>query len=375
MATDNRGVMVYLPSELEAKIAEYCTEHNITRKDKQGNIVTSLGSGIVAYLKSHLLSDTLSSVNNRPIPGLTREKVLDLIAESSTSKIPIIDVASLAENRSLDPINTAVVCRLETVEQQLSSLTGISRDEVEQLIQASEQRVLEASRSLWAELRGELAGVKTIEARVNIPSIAISTASQEKIVKDTTKSTNANTTNSVSSWHPNHHKHHKRWFDLMDTDEQFNKIIEMCISDDVTNKTVVNRLFKAGYGEHQNTKPYLPSLAIEIKNVWQFRQGEYAKESAREDRIKLTATNTTDDATYDLKPMSKDVKRWLERLKDQKFKAIIQTGISDKCSNQEIVTRLFDAGYGKNNNTKPYRANLASAMKTAFLLPNNRGQS
>ena len=246
--------MVYLPSELETKITEYCTEYNITRKDKQGNTVTSLGSGIVAYLKSHLLSDTLGSVNNRPITGLTREEVLDLIAESSTSKIPIIDVASLAENRSLDPINTAVVCRLETVEQQLSSLTGISRDEVEQLIQASEQRVLEASRSLWAELRGELAGVKTIEARVNIPSIAISTASQEKIVKDTTKSTNANTTTSVVSWHPNHHKHHKRWFDLMDTDEQFNKIIEMCISDGVTNKTVLLQLLHTKFLQYQRVR-------------------------------------------------------------------------------------------------------------------------
>ena len=50
MATNNRGVMVYLPSEVEVKMIEYCTQYNITRKDKQGNIVTSLGSGIVAYL-------------------------------------------------------------------------------------------------------------------------------------------------------------------------------------------------------------------------------------------------------------------------------------------------------------------------------------
>ena len=42
MATENRRVMVYLPSELEAKIAEYCTEYNIAHKEKQGNIVTSL---------------------------------------------------------------------------------------------------------------------------------------------------------------------------------------------------------------------------------------------------------------------------------------------------------------------------------------------
>jgi hypothetical protein len=43
MATDNRGVMVYLPSEVEVKTTEYCTEYNITRKDKQGTSLTALG--------------------------------------------------------------------------------------------------------------------------------------------------------------------------------------------------------------------------------------------------------------------------------------------------------------------------------------------
>jgi hypothetical protein len=66
MATENRGVMVYLPSEVEAKIAEYCTDNNITRKDKHGNIITSLGSGIVAYLKSQLLGDIPRTLSNRP---------------------------------------------------------------------------------------------------------------------------------------------------------------------------------------------------------------------------------------------------------------------------------------------------------------------
>ena len=119
MATENRGVMVYLPSELEAKIAEYCTDNNITRKDKHGQIVTSLGSGIVAYLKSHLLSDLHTTESNRLVAGLTRAEVLDLIAESSTSNAPIVGVASLVENRSPDPLDAAVVHRLEMVEKKL----------------------------------------------------------------------------------------------------------------------------------------------------------------------------------------------------------------------------------------------------------------
>ncbi len=259
MATDNRGVMVYLPSELEAKIVEYCTEYNITRKDKHGNIVTSLGSGIVAYLKSQLLSDLPRTVSDRPIDGLTRAEVLDLIAESNTSNTPIIGIAPLAENREIDPLELAVVHRLDTIEQQLSSSTGISKDEVEQLIQSSGQSVMDAVRSLWAELRGELAKVKTIDDRVNIPPIETSTGRQEQPIEDTGKL-----------------------------------------------------------------------------------------------------------------PKSRDITRWFGYLENEKFRGIVQTGISEEHSNQEIVTKLFAAGYGKKENTEPYTANLASAMKTALRIQDKR---
>jgi hypothetical protein len=248
MATENRGVMVYLPSEVEAKITEYCTEHNITRKDKQGNVVTSLGSGIVAYLKSQLLSDLPKLLSDRPVNGLTREEVLDLIAESSTSNTPA--------DRSHDPIAADVLHRLEMVEQKLSSSTDMVRQQVEKLIQESEQRIMDAVGNISIEQREERAEVKTIDDRINTPQEVIS----------------------------NH----------------------------------------------------------------------------REDTI--------DTKTLDRKPMSKDIKRWLEPLKNKKFSDIIQAGISDESSNQEIVIKLFDAGYGKDNNTNPYPANLASAMKTAFSI-------
>lgn len=272
MATDNRGVMVYLPLEVETKMIEYCTEYNITRKDKQGNTVTSLGSGIVAYLKSQLLGDTPKSASDRLISGLTRSEVLDLIAESSTSNTPIVGVASLVENRSPNPLDLAVLDRLETNlqgrgfanEQQLSSSTAMSPDEVGQLIQASEKRVMEAVRSLFAELRGE----PTMDEQVNAPPIQISTNSQDKSIEDTVK-----------------------------------------------------------------------SPATDTKTAY------------------VTSSN---------KPMTKDIKRWLEPLKDRKFSDIIQIGISEKLNNKEIVARLFTAGYGKNDNTEPYPPNLASAMKTAW---------
>ncbi len=246
--------MVYLPSEVETKMIEYCTEYNITRKDKQGNIVTSLGSGIVAYLKSQLLGDTPRSASDRPTNGLTKAEVLDLIAESSTSNTLI--------DRLPNPLDPAIVHRLETIEQRLSSSTAMSRDEVGQLIQASEQRVMEAVRSLGDELAGD--------EQVNIPPIDISTTNQEKAIEDTVKS--------------------------------------------------------------------------------------------------IAKKGKKNSGASDLKPMSKEIRRWLKPLQERKFKEIIQAGISNKYSNQEIVSRLFNAGYGKNNNTKPYPANLASAMKTALSI-------
>ena len=69
--------------------------------------------------------------------------------------------------------------------------------------------------------------------------------------------------------------------------------------------------------------------------------------------------------------LTRDIKRWLERLKDKKFSDIIHAAISDKLSNKDLVTRLFAAGYGKNDNTEPYPPNLGSAMKTALKIQNS----
>ena len=52
MATENKGVMVYLPPDLERVVEQYCTDNNISRKNKDGEIFPSLGTGIVQYLKS-----------------------------------------------------------------------------------------------------------------------------------------------------------------------------------------------------------------------------------------------------------------------------------------------------------------------------------
>jgi hypothetical protein len=84
MATDNKGVMVYLPPDLEEVLEKYCTENNITRKNRDGEPVPSMGTGIVQYLKSHLLGISLGNVSSL---GLTRDEVLELIKDSGTSNV------------------------------------------------------------------------------------------------------------------------------------------------------------------------------------------------------------------------------------------------------------------------------------------------
>jgi hypothetical protein len=93
-----------------------------------------------------------------------------------------------------------------------------------------------------------------------------------------------------------------------------------------------------------------------------------SKEKAIGNTVKSPDPDKKNSVDSDRKPMSKGIRRWLEPLKNNNFRGIIQTGISNKWSNQEIVTKLFEAGYGKDNNTKPYPADLASAMKAALSI-------
>ncbi len=97
MATDNRGVMVYLNPELEKELERYCIENDITRKNKKGVVLPSLGTGILQYLKSTLLntvpylspSTSLNdSPSNRLSTGLTKDEILELISKSNTNHVP-----------------------------------------------------------------------------------------------------------------------------------------------------------------------------------------------------------------------------------------------------------------------------------------------
>ena len=158
-----------------------------------------------------------------------------------------------------------IVQRLETMELSLSSYPGVLRDEVEQLIQASEQKMMDAVRSLLLEQQVKLAEVTTIDERVNAPDLALSTTSQDKTVKPPAKDTTTFIHNRklIS-------KDIRVWLDRLEKDEKFREIVRSEISKDLSNRTIANRLFKLGYGRDKNTKPYFPKLIESIKKAWEW---------------------------------------------------------------------------------------------------------
>jgi hypothetical protein len=140
MATENKGVMVYLPPELEKVIEEYCTQNNITRKNKDGEAFPSLGTGIVQYLKSQLLGLEFSS-RSVPKTSLTREEVLDLIRENSNSLL--LD-NGLLESEILNKIQAQIA----TKTQSDLIMMGDIRIEIAQSLQPIYAEITELKKAL-----------------------------------------------------------------------------------------------------------------------------------------------------------------------------------------------------------------------------------
>lgn len=81
-----KTVTCYLPPEIAEQLEAYCFKHEITRKNKQGELSPSWGTGIVEALKLFFSSDTLPS----PLPdtGLDQKMVEDMVRDSVSSLLP-----------------------------------------------------------------------------------------------------------------------------------------------------------------------------------------------------------------------------------------------------------------------------------------------
>ncbi len=81
-----KTVTCYLPPEIAEQLKAYCFKHEITRKNKQGELSPSWGTGIVEALKLFFSSDNVPS----PLPdsGLDQKMVEDLVKDSLNSILP-----------------------------------------------------------------------------------------------------------------------------------------------------------------------------------------------------------------------------------------------------------------------------------------------
>jgi len=94
MATENRPVSCYLPKDIEDSLTEYCTQNNITRKDKAGNIQPAMGTAIVEILET-FFGDSPSKLPNfeEKIDAAIEAKMNAAIASLRTELAPLYAIA------------------------------------------------------------------------------------------------------------------------------------------------------------------------------------------------------------------------------------------------------------------------------------------
>jgi|694.fasta_scaffold80019_5 hypothetical protein len=93
MTTQNKAVTCYLPKDIEDFITGYCIEYGITRKDKEGVIYPSLGTGIIELLKllvynPELVSSPILDTVPSKFSEDAIEKKIDEILEKKLSHLP-----------------------------------------------------------------------------------------------------------------------------------------------------------------------------------------------------------------------------------------------------------------------------------------------
>ena len=81
-----KTITCYLPPEIAEQLEAYCFKHEITRKNKQGELSPSWGTGIVEALKLFFSSDTLPSPLSDKV--LDQKMIEDIVKDSLSSILP-----------------------------------------------------------------------------------------------------------------------------------------------------------------------------------------------------------------------------------------------------------------------------------------------
>lgn len=139
MTTNNKAVTCYLPKDIEDFITGYCNEYGITRKDKEGVIYPSLGTGIIELLKllaynPELVSSPILDTVPSKFSEDAIEKKIDEILEKKRSNhlpdnVPSIEVLKdrldnwiLAVDGDIKDINQKIRDRSLQVDHQIATI-------------------------------------------------------------------------------------------------------------------------------------------------------------------------------------------------------------------------------------------------------------
>jgi hypothetical protein len=89
MGTKNKAVTAYLPEDIEAKLAEYCLEHGLSRQGKKsGKEKAALGTGIIEVLRTFFDGETPSKTVT---PIIDKKEIKKIVSKTLPSNVPTAD--------------------------------------------------------------------------------------------------------------------------------------------------------------------------------------------------------------------------------------------------------------------------------------------
>jgi flagellar capping protein FliD len=161
MTTNNKAVTCYLPKDIEDFITGYCNKYGITRKDKEGNIYPSLGTGIVELLKllaynPELVSSPILDTVPSKFSEDAIEKKIDEILEKKLSNhlpdnVPSIEVVEVVKDRlgnwvlavdgDIKDVNQKIRDRSLQVDHQIASIKS-RLDNMERLLRLQQSALI-----------------------------------------------------------------------------------------------------------------------------------------------------------------------------------------------------------------------------------------
>ena len=140
MTTNNKAVTVYLPKDVEDFCTRYCNEYGITRKDKEGNTLPSLGTGIIELLKllaynpETVGSPILDTVPSKFSEEALERKIDEILGKKLSNHLPgNVSSIKLVKDR-LDNDIKDINQKIRQVDHQIASIKS-KFDALESLIE------------------------------------------------------------------------------------------------------------------------------------------------------------------------------------------------------------------------------------------------